>query len=139
MSSKDSLYIEKRKYIRYEKHLTITVFQLPDTEKIRSEKIVSINNYKNQDLPRFSAELIDISAGGLSIFCFDKLSTDAVYHSTLVLPSGDEIAINFRIIHSESTKEFADIPAYIYGCCFTDDNPPDLLETLYFDDFLPID
>ena len=68
MSANDSLHIEKRKYIRYEKHFTITIYQLPEDTK--GKKIVPINSYRTSDIPRFSAELLDISAGGLSMFCF---------------------------------------------------------------------
>ncbi len=135
MSVNDSLHVEKRKYIRYEKHFTITVYQLP--EDTRGKKIVPISSYKTSDIPRFSAELTDISAGGLSMFCFKNLDISAAFHSTLILPSGDEIDLDFRIIHSEKTDDFEGSPAFIYGCEYISE-PPEILNTLYFDDFMPV-
>ncbi len=144
MSVSDSLHIEKRKFIRYEKHITIVVQKFEDEpihvykNKNKESNIVPIKRDEFTEKRCFNAELIEISAGGLSIYSFEELDPEATYFSILFLPDGNEIELYYRVVHVNKLEGFEEEPGAVYGCKFVG-LPPAMLKDLYFDDLFESD
>ena len=141
MSNNEGLHIEKRKYIRYEKHIPIIVNKLKNDyagkfHTVESQsKIVPIKRgiFANENY--ICAELFDISAGGLSIYSTKELALHTTYYSIIQLTTGEKIELYYTVKHAEPAQIEEHASGIIYGCKFIG-VPPALPDSLDFEDFL---
>lgn len=116
MLKNDSLHIEKRKYIRYEKFLTIKIVKIKDPDS----NIVPISRKNAPADFCVKAMLLDISAGGLSIYCETQLSDEDTYYTFIEIPGQEPVEFSYKVIRSENVEEN---PGKIYGCKFVGEAP----------------